>query len=127
MNDTPARSVILAMTLSALTFITAHGLAYVTDEAGIKRVDNPFPQLGGIETFIAWGFILTVLIVLADIPATGELGAAFAWLFFLAVLFSYGGAAFANLLAMMGVQSGQPATTAGGGTQIPSHRNPVAE
>jgi len=98
------------MTISAVVFISALGLSYMADEAGVKRVANPLPKLGGVETFIAWGVMLTFLVVLADIESTGPLAVSFAWLFLLAVMFTYGQAAAQNLLALMGEQgSTQPA------------------
>ena len=98
------------MTISAVVFISALGLSYMADEAGVKRVANPLPKLGGVETFIAWGVMLTFLVVLADIESTGPLAVSFAWLFLLAVMFTYGQAAAQNLLALMGEQgNGEPA------------------
>ena len=102
------RSVVLAMTGSLFLFVAAHGLSYVADEANVKRFDNPLDgRLGGVEQFVAWGFVFVTLIVFADFGGgSGELASQFAWLIFIAMLFSYGIGAFGNLRALMGVAEG---------------------
>lgn len=122
-----ARQVILAMSLSASLVIAARGLQYVNEQNG-KRLGNPLPSLGGIESFLAWGVILVVLVALSDIEATGALGASFAWLIFLSVLFVYGEPAFDNLRVMIGTN---PSIIDAGdnprrGEQKQVGRNPVA-
>lgn len=96
----PSRTVILGMTIAGVVFVSAYGLQFATTEQG-KRIKNPLPALGGIEMFVAWGVLFLFLIIMAEIPATGDLASAFTWLIVLAMLFSYGPAAFQNLMALM--------------------------
>lgn len=88
------------MTIAGVVFVSAYGLqAANKDKPGFV---NPLPQLGGAEMFVAWGVLFLFLIIMAEIPATGDLASAFTWLIVLTVLFAYGPAAFSNLLVMMG-------------------------
>lgn len=107
-GNTYTRSVIFAMSLSLATVLSARGLQYV-NEANGKRIANPLPELGGAESFFAWGVILVALVALADAEPTGALGASFAWLIFLAVLYTYGISALDNLRVMMGAPVGDVA------------------
>lgn len=97
------QSVILAMLTAGAVFVAAYGLEYAADQQG-KRLANPLGdnRLGGVEIAVAWAVMATFLIILADIPATGALSAAFAWLIFLAILFVYGSSAAQNLIGLMG-------------------------
>lgn len=49
------------------------------------------------RSVIGWGILFVALIALADIEATAEIAAAFAWLIFVSVLLLYGPTAFAAL------------------------------
>jgi len=100
------------MSASFAVFMAAHGLAYVADENGVKRFDNPFDaRLGGIEQFVAWGVLFVTLVVLADFGGgLGELSAQFSYLILIAMLFSYGIGAFGNLQALMGEANARSAT-----------------
>lgn len=122
MNDTLGnpypRQVILAMSLSAGIVLAARGLVYV-NEANGHRLGNPLPTLGGVESFLAWGVMLVMLVALADVETTGALGASFAWLIFLAIIFTYGIPAAENLRVLM---SSTPITTA---SQIEASKHPT--
>lgn len=104
---TPQRQVVLGMTIAGLIFVSAYGLQYANESGGGRRLANPLPKLGGVEMFMAWGILFVFLIVMAEIPNTGQLAAAFVWLIVLAVLFTYGVAAFQNLLVIMGQAGGK--------------------
>lgn len=102
MDSNPyARQVVYALSLALVTVLGARGLQYANEQNG-KRIANPVPNFGGIETFLAWGVILVFLIALADMPQTGALGASFAWLILLAIVFVYGVGAAENLQMLMG-------------------------
>ena len=51
---------------------------------------------------IGWGVLFVVLIGMADIPATAELAAAFAWLIFVSVMMLYGPTALGTLGGLLG-------------------------
>lgn len=108
---TPTRQVVLALTASGILFATANGLQYANDEAG-RRIANPLPRLGGWEMLIAWGALTTFLVLASELPSTGDLAVAFAFLILLTMLFTYGVSAFQNLVALMGDREKQ---TGGGG------------
>lgn len=95
------RDVVLAYTIALAVFGIAHGLQFVNEGQG-KRIANPLPKLGGWNSLIGWSALFLFLIILAEIPATSQLGPAFAWLILLTIMFVYGTAAFTNLLALMG-------------------------
>jgi len=48
-------------------------------------------------TFIAWAFLLVMLVALSEFPATGDLAAAFALLILIAVSLGFGPTAFSNI------------------------------
>lgn len=92
-----ARQVTLAMIVAGLIYGSAAGLEYINDSRDAKRIANPLPKLGGWEALIGWSVIFVMLTIMADIPKTGKLAIAFAWLFVFSILFSYGIEAFTNL------------------------------
>lgn len=104
-----ARHVVLAMTGALVIYGSAYGLQYANDQDG-RRIENPLPKLGGWETLIGWGFMFVFLIFLADLGAPGDLAVAFAYLFLVAILFTYGIEAFANLRELMGQSIGDDST-----------------
>lgn len=50
-------------------------------------IDNPIIS---IQQVMGWGVLYLMLIAAADIPATGQLSAAFAWLLFVSILLMFG-------------------------------------
>lgn len=111
MNESSyTRQVILSMSLGMGIVLAARGLEYVNESNG-RRIANPLPNLGGVESFLAWGVILVFLVALADFDSTGALGASFGWLIFFAVMYAYGVGAFENLRLMMNGASA-PSSTA---------------
>lgn len=114
MNTAAARQVTLAMLIAGLVYGAAYGLEYAVDQRTDRQsIANPLPKLGGWETLIAWGTVYLMLVIMADIPASGQLAVAFAWMFVLAILFSYGIEAFSNLLELQngGTEGGDPPAT----------------
>lgn len=110
-----ARQVTLAMIVAGIIYGAAAGLEYVVDQDdGRERIANPLPKLGGWQALIAWGFMFVSLTVMADMGKPGRMAIAFAWLFTVAILFTYGIESFENLQILMG----QP-TTAATPTGIP--------
>lgn len=105
------RQVIFSLSLSLAVVLAARGLQYVNESKG-RRLANPLPELGGIESFMAWAVILVFLIAMAEMDQTGPLGASFGWLIFVAVLFAFGQGAFDNLRVLIA----QDATAANGGS-----------
>jgi hypothetical protein len=109
-----ARQVVLAMTVSALIYAAAVGLDFVADERG-TRPTNPLPKFGGFEALFAWGTVFVFLIAMADFgEAPGQLATAFAYLFLIAILFTYGIEAFSNIRELYGDTGGEPPASAPG-------------
>lgn len=61
---------------------------------------------------IAWGILFIVFVAMTDMPLLANVGAMFAWLFFLSVLYKYGQSAF-RTVSTVNTGSTRP-TTAGG-------------
>lgn len=95
---TPQRTVVIMTTVSLMIFLAAGGRVE-TVMAKLRGAAPPAPTKGTFTagTLVAWAFLFTFLIVMADIPATGQLAAAFAMLIFLSVAITYGTAAFENI------------------------------
>lgn len=56
---------------------------------------TPTEQKGmTLNAAVAWGVLFLAFIALTDIPATQQVAAMFAWLFFVSVLFTFGPDAF---------------------------------
>lgn len=103
MSNGAARQVTLAMIVAGIIYGAAAGLAYAVDQDdGRETIANPLPKLGGWQALIGWGTMFVMLIVLADMGAPGPLASSFAWLFVVAILFTYGIEAFQNLQILMG-------------------------
>lgn len=98
-----ARQVTLAMIVAGIIYGAAAGLEYAVDQDnGRESIGNPLPKLGGWQALIGWGTMFVMLIILADIGPTGPMATSFAWLFVVAILFTYGIEAFDNLQTLMG-------------------------
>jgi hypothetical protein len=54
------------------------------------------------RSVIGWGVLSVILIGMADIPATADLAAAFAWLIFVSVMMLYGPTALKVLGDLLG-------------------------
>lgn len=58
------------------------------------------------QSVLGWGVLYLMLIAAADIPATGKVSAAFAWLLFISILLMFGVDAFNGLTRLLGGNSG---------------------
>lgn len=94
------RTVVLSMLTAGIIFGTAMYLRSAVDSSGKPAVGDNLPHEVNITTVGAWGIVFTTLIILADIESTSALSASFAMLFLLAIMFTYGLAAAANLQAL---------------------------
>lgn len=62
-----------------------------------------------------WAMMFLFLIILTDVPATSDLGVAFAWLILLSIALAYGADAFDNIGSVLGQpQKTEPVKTAEG-------------
>lgn len=77
------------------------------------------------RSLAGWAVLMVVLVAMADIPATEELGVAFAYVFLLAVLMGYGPAAFAKLSSIMGSGAGPSSSLSGAGPSSQAGAKPV--
>lgn len=113
-----ARQVTLAMMVAGIVYGAAAGLEYVVDQdSGRERIANPLPKLGGWQALIGWGTMFVMLTIMADIGPTGPLAVAFAWLFVVVILFTYGIEAFENLQILMGAPTVSDAGGGGGSSK----------
>jgi len=104
------QAVIIAMFMSVGVFVLAN--ANTTRVTGKPSVDNfsyITPRAAG-----AWAGLFLVFVLLTDMPATQPIGAGFAWLFFLSVLYKYGADAFAYVTAVNTAPRPATATTTPG-------------
>lgn len=66
---------------------------------------TPTEQKGmTLNAAIAWGILFLTFVALTDIPATAEVAALFAWLFFVSVLFTFGPDAFNTITTINGTK-----------------------
>lgn len=114
-----ARHVVLAMTAAGVVYGSAVGLQMANDSRDGRHVENPLPKLGGWEAIAAWSFMFVFLVFLADVGPTGDLAKSFAYLFLLAIVFTYGIEAFANIQELMASPGGMPDTSMPGTIEPP--------
>lgn len=104
------QAVIIAMFMSVGVFLLAN--ANTSRATGKPSVDNftyITPRAAG-----AWAGLFIVFVLLTDMPATQPIGAGFAWLFFLSVMYKYGADAFAYVTAVnTPTRPATPTTTPG--------------
>lgn len=104
------QAVIVAMFMSVGVFLLANANASASIVARVEgkpdTVDDTFitPRAAA-----AWATLFIVFVLLTDIPATQPVGAGFAWLFFLSILYKYGQAAFTTVTTMNTITAGTPA------------------
>jgi hypothetical protein len=112
------------MTAAGVVYGAAIGLETASNSRDGQHIENPLPKLGGWESLAAWGFMFVFLIFLADLGSTGELAKSFAYLFLLAIMFTYGIEAFENLQAMMN-QSATGGDSSAGESPPPNYFGPI--
>jgi len=103
------QAVIIAMFMSVAVFMLAN--ANTSRHTGKPSVDNfsyITPRAAG-----AWAGLFLVFVLMTDMPATQPIGAGFAWLFFLSVVYKYGTDAFAYVNAVNTTAPATPTTTPG--------------
>lgn len=102
----PRQSVVLATMLSVGLFFLAGDEATRKTRNGIARLQGKKPSDPSrsesgpkftVQRAAGWAAVFLLFIILADVPATSELGSAFAWLLFVSMFLAFGADAFANV------------------------------
>lgn len=99
-------------TTRQVTVITFLSFTMFTIGNGYKTGKFSLPEA---QQLAAWGLLYIILLTLTDIPATGEIAQAFAWLILLTILLTYGVDAFEKFNDWVSSQSNDTGATGGRG------------
>jgi hypothetical protein len=93
----PRQQVVLAMIVALTTFVVAGPDALGRVRGKLDRTADTSQSGWTANNAFGWAVLFVFLIVMADIPATGELAASFAWLILLGILLLFGPLAATNV------------------------------
>ncbi len=104
----PIQHVILAQLLAFILFALGGPDGTVRVTNGIRRLQGQEPKPRptrsdpklGVTSAAGWAVMFLFLIVLADVPATSDIGIGFAWLIAFVVFLLYGQDAFRNITSI---------------------------